>query len=278
MIQRIIDSTTYNGRVEEHLTFSADFETFLRNKYSKSAIKSVDPAAIQKKFHLKGFTFGNYVTQEERFFFLFKIEKQLEFLAKIKGSNNLGLGKLIIGFGSFGKPRSLAHFNGENLSINLNRGRKSDYSDFLQGENSFIHEYGHFIDFIQGRKDRSINVNFASEAASAGWDLPQIGKVKESSNAKTFPFVDFVWIAFLQTEYMDGLEKFSNAKYLMKNIEIYARLFETAVTYMAHKNKKYKPFFEDRYSVGLNKAVYLDKSIIEKSDAYKLVKQMLKAN
>lgn len=221
---KIVDTIGNFGAAEKHIVFSADFERFLKSTYGRVDLLKVDPEQIIKKYNLKGFVFGNYVTQEERYHFVYKIGRQLEVLARLKGDNNLGKGVLIIAFGSKGIAKSAAHYNADEQLINLNRGRKGNYKDVLQGENSFIHEYGHFLDFLQGQKDSLIGhknkgVNFASESTNF------------KGSAISLSFSSLVDKVEQNESYMKGLEGRSNTKYLKSRIEIFARLFETVITY-----------------------------------------------
>lgn len=250
---KIVDTVGDIGQAEKFLIFRAGFEQFFRNKYKKTELLKIDPLAIVKKYNLKGFTFGNYVTQEERYHFLFKIEKQLEFLSKVSKTNDLGKGILIIAFGSQGKPRALAHFNASKWLINLNRGRKGSYTDVLMGENSFLHEYGHFLDFYQGYNDKTIPTNAASELQSNA----------TKGEPKTRPFAAVVNQVEENKPYMEGLEKSRISDYLTKRIEIFARLFESTLTYYVFDNMtSYAPYFDEKQYLG--NSWYLSKAETKK--------------
>ena len=258
MITKKIDSTIFFGKAEQYLA-KADYTRLQKAGIGRAYIQNLDPLEIQKKYSIKGFVFGNYVSQEERVYFLIKTSKQLEFLAKLKRSNNLGLNKLIIGFGANGVPKSLAHYNPSSEFINLNRGNISELQK-LKGENSFIHEYGHFLDFQIGRSDKNISVNFGSEIKAS-----EI----QTANKKTLYCYDFVNIARYDEDYMFNL----NTPYLRKDIEIFARLFEATITQLAMKDNSYKQFFTDRYDA----KIYLPKNKISKSKAPALSINILKS-
>lgn len=263
---KIVDTVGNFGAAENHILINTDFERFIKKTYGKHDILKTDPAAIIKKYKLKGFVFGNYVTQEERYHFLFKISKQLEAIAKLTGKNNLGKGVLIIAFGSEGHPKANAHYNPEKQLINLNRGRKGDYTDVLKGENSFIHEYGHFIDFLAGRKDKTIGVNFSSEVED------ELGL---TGNAQTKLISGLVDSVQRKEAYMANLWNYPNGKYLASRIELWARLFETALSYYITDNYKQYKAFVDVKKYG--KDIYLKKSDI-KPAYYKYLIKVLKAS
>ena len=71
-IKKIVDTIENYGAAEHYITFNANFQRFLRNKFKVREIKDIDALDIVKKYKLRGIVFGNYVTQEERFFFLSK--------------------------------------------------------------------------------------------------------------------------------------------------------------------------------------------------------------
>lgn len=224
--RKIVDTVVTFGAAEKQIAFNTDFEKFIKSSYGKVDLLKVNPEEIIKKYNLKGFVFGNYVTQEERYHFLYKIGRQLELLSKIALTNDLGKGILIIAFGSEGRAPFAAHYNPKSQLINLNRGRKGDYKNILQGENSFIHEYGHFIDFLQGQKDKNIGhknigVNFASESTNL------------KGTAKSLLFSDVVDKIELNQKYIKGLKGRSNSKYLKSRIELFARFFEASISYYA---------------------------------------------
>ena len=257
MIKRI-DSTYYLGRAERFLLNDSSYRRF-SGKFERHEILKTDVYQVQQEFNLKGFVFGNFVTQEERYYFVYKLKKQLEFLAELAGKKDLGKGVLVIGFGADGKGKSLAHYNPAMQYININKGRPG--MQVLQGENSFIHEYGHFLDFQQGRNDKSIDVNFASEQHLSG------------GSPKTKSFRQFVEIAVNDENYYSGLREFNNSRYLTKDIEVFARLFEATAEQIV-KNTKYRIFFSNRYESDKR---YLSATKINASKAKDLFIKILKS-
>lgn len=236
MQKKLVDTTESFGRAEMEITYSELFKRFMRNKYSVKEIKDIDLPGFVKKYNLKGVVFGNYVTQEERYFMLFKVSKQVETLAKIRGNNNIGKGILVISLGGHGiGGNANAHYEPPAL-INIARGRKGDYQNFFKGENSFVHEYGHFLDFLQGRnKDKTLKHNFASENTNPNW-----------TNKETLIFSQPVTTISEDETYMKGLESTLNGKYLKKRIELFARLFEASITHYIHMNYKADIKYFDR--------------------------------
>lgn len=247
-IRKIENTVGVFGAAEKYIMFDMTFEKFFRKNFGKIP-KTLNPEDVVEKYNLKGMAFGNYVTQEERFFFVYKTEKQLEVLAKVMGSNNLGKGKLVIAFGVEGIASANAHYNPSRELINLNRGRKTNFKSFMKGESSFVHEFAHFLDFNTGRPDKKINENWAS-AALLGRGGANTQLISEITN-----------IVLNDAEYMEGLNKYSNSAYLQKPWEIYARLFEASITHIVHRDyPKYSAYFDRAY----NKDIYYPKAKILK--------------
>jgi len=268
---KLVDTVGTVGQAEEFI-LGADFERFIKDTYGRKELLSVDPDKIVKKYNLKGLIFGNYVTQEERYHFLYKIENQLEILAKIGGSNDLGKGVLVIAFGSQGSPRANAHFNAFENLINLARGRKSNkrYIDVLKGENSFIHEYGHFLDYQEG-----VKINLKPKKSRQEY-YPTYHTQLNNSSKVIQALISVVSEVERNTKYMDNLKGFPHTKYLESRIEIWARLFETAITYYAYTKFPSKRVFLDveKYN-DPEYPVYLTKAQIKKGKYEKKVAEIL---
>lgn len=267
---KLIDSTYHRGRAEREIEYIADFQQFQKRGFSKREILKVDIIEIQKKYNIKGFTFGNFVTQEERYFFLYKISKQLEFLAKLKGSNNLGFGQLVIGFGADGKRGSLAYFRPRQNYVNINRGRKSRYKGFLQGENSFVHEYAHFLDCQVAINDSTTNVNFASQSYDGKVDDIIVSKTKKKTVLK---YADFIQPLKDDIPYQKTIRSKFNSSYLNESVEIYARLFEECISILA-KGTKYAKFLKHSNYRGSD--IYFGERRIKEHSLTDFIKPMLK--
>lgn len=236
---KIVDTVSVaRGRAEKYIQFDADFVKFLARNFGVKDIKAIDPEKVIEKYNLRGITFGNYVTQEERYFFLYKTVAQLEVLAKMAGHSDFGKGDLIISFGAQGIPSANAHFTPRDNVINLNRGRKGDYTSYFKGESSFVHELGHWLDFYQGRQDNTTPRNFASEITG------------KAQNPKSRLFADITTKVENDEEYQAKLGTAGKgAKYLRKRVEIFARLFEATVRHHVHAEyKEYIKYFDRSYS------------------------------
>jgi hypothetical protein len=260
---KLIDTVSVaRGRAEKYIQYDADFVRFLARNFGLKEIKEIDPEEIIKKYNLRGITFGNYVTQEERYFFLFKTVAQLEVLAKMAGHSDFGKGDLIISFGAQGVPHANAHFTPRDNVINLNRGRKGTYNTYFKGESSFVHELGHWLDFYQGRQDKTTPRNFASEITG------------KAENPKSRVFADVTTKVENDEEYQAKLGTAGKgAKYLRKRVEIFARLFEATVRHHVHAQyPDYIKFFERSYK----DFQYYPKAKIESQNITKEIIKILK--
>lgn len=132
-----------------------------------------DQSKVISHFDLKGFEYGNWLNQEDRYNYLWSVQIALFDLSKITGIQKVGLGKLVgIAFGARGKSNALAHFESSTNMINITRFHEAKkVKDFLGrpvfgnkttdmikpvlfeqtgGMGSLAHEYGHALDYIFG--------------------------------------------------------------------------------------------------------------------------------
>ncbi len=102
----------------------------------------VDQNQILRTYRLKGFEYGNWLSNNDRYDRLVAARDSLQHLAKIIGSKNLGLNQVIgIAFGARGNSRFAAHFEPDTFMINLTKEK---------GFGALAHEYGHALDYLFG--------------------------------------------------------------------------------------------------------------------------------
>ena len=153
-----------------NVTIGSRADQYLRTHKQKQYTTSLRPGlrlpaglntnnseSIVKQFQLKGIGFGNWVTLEDRLNYQSALTVAFYDLNKVlRFDYNLGFSKnLTVTFGDRGMAGSLAHYNPNNILININRySRGDDDKDdrFLNtgGIHSFSHEYGHYLDFMAG--------------------------------------------------------------------------------------------------------------------------------
>lgn len=147
---KIVDSVpavAVGGRVDSYAKnegIDLSKATRLLNK-SGLSINDVNQHEIKKRYSLKGFEYGNWATNEERFNFLVSSRASLEQLKNLLGFSNLGLNGLIgIAYGARGKGGGAsAHFEPWSFMINLTR--KNGYSSFAH-EYALDYAFGTYID------------------------------------------------------------------------------------------------------------------------------------
>lgn len=139
-----------------------------------SNFKFYDPYYLIDQFGLRGFEFGNWLNQEDRYIYLAGAAYAMKDYCECLDIKNayFGLnGRINIAFGARGKGKSLAHFEPQSWAINLTRYREDnkgpDKFFSASGAGSFGHEYAHALDYFAGRHiDKNSNYNFASEILS----------------------------------------------------------------------------------------------------------------
>lgn len=185
---------------------------------------NIDLEAILEEFHLKGFEFGNWLTQQERHTDVVSTITSLNQLAAIFGSKNLGIdGNVGVAFGARGSRGAKAHYEPYLNMINLTR---------YKGAGSLSHEYGHALDF-----------NFGSFVDQHGTYAALSG-----GRATTSPLPDNVGteLRALVNQICDSIrntERYRSMKnptsvyckmtgYFYRRTEIFARFFEQYVCYI----------------------------------------------
>ena len=128
----------------------------------------VDQNVILRKYNLKGFEYGNWLSNNDRFDRLEAAAASLEDLALIMGTKNIGCdGTIGIAFGARGKNKALAHFEPSTFMINLTK---------LKGAGSLAHEYGHALDYFFGMYvDQDAHDSSMSGGVSTSVNIPEVG-------------------------------------------------------------------------------------------------------
>jgi len=234
---------------------------------------------ICDKYKLKDIDFGNWTSQNMRYNFTFALLIAMYDLEKVLNfhNNNLGFKKLSIAYGARGRGGAWAHYEPATDFINLSRERRKDkryisqdttpedWAEHFSGFGSLAHEYGHFLDYHFGKKEKG-----GSAALSGGVRiLPHIDLKKTSLKNKQ-EVIGRIVKNFISNIYVDGtplrkafydlwLELFFNfdkkgtilgfsnfyyrsyeyatdaGSYWIRYNEIWARLFEVYINYKLYK-------------------------------------------
>lgn len=120
--------------------------------------------ALLTEFHCNNMEFGNWVSEEWRYNYIFSLIVSfldLNYVLKFP-SHNIGFNKLNLAIGARGAGKALAHYEPDTDTINITRYHRKDKEGYkgtpgdeslslhlfieTGGIGSFAHEYGHFLD------------------------------------------------------------------------------------------------------------------------------------
>lgn len=189
------------------------------NKFKEvqTTAKEVDLQQILQDFKLKGFEFGNWLSNEDRYKFIIATQKSLLDLALIFGTKNVGMDySLGIAFGARGLQRAAAHYESVGNMINLTK---------MNGKGSLAHEYGHAIDYVFGRFiDQNKNYNALSGGHSVASTL-------DDNQGCQFRFlVNSIVDTIKTSQSYERIKKHS--EYWHRRTEIFARSFEQYISFV----------------------------------------------
>ncbi len=214
MNRKLTDTSIYishAGRAERYWDGKS-----VKSKYSaqEDSRADIDLHKLLQKYSIKGFEFGNWVNNNDRYDRALACQKALYHLAWIMKTQNLGMnGQLGIAFGARGMGGgAVAHFEPKQNMINLTK---------MNGHLSLAHEYGHALDWNFGRFiDQNKNYNYLTGGRSTAQTLPDNtgGQFRHYANA----IVDTI----KQTE---SYARTGTSDYLSSCVEIFARAFEQYV-------------------------------------------------
>lgn len=219
---------------------------------SSSPLRAKDDVDLQKilqKYNLKGFEFGNWMNNNERYDRVIACEDSLERLAHVIGSKNLGIEGLVgIAFGARGSGKALAHYEPDHNMINITK---------VTGDGCLAHEYGHALDYNLGRYvDRNKRYNYLSGGRTVVANLEDNkgGNLRNQMNEVINEAS--VMLNIRLNKYLD--EKFKNQKarermkatfiYWRQRNEIFARLFEQYICFQLKDKKQLVGFLTPLWS------------------------------
>lgn len=259
--------------------FTAIYKEFRKGSLPSVFLNKIkDVRNVQKVFNLRGFQFGNWVSNEDRFNYLaglgiclYDLNKVLKFKA-----NNLGLDKTLgVAFGARGQRGAAAHYEPQTNIINMTRyydasrfkEPKSKAVRFVHsgGVGVFAHEYGHFLDFFFGSRIEPHNKYYSLSNGSS------TNPVRIVYDKKKYP-IRYAMENLLEAAYWDAnktkpstfikrIEAFSNKPYYVERTEVLARLFEQ---YIAYKLKQLGVSNSFLTSTKYTRAVYMTPTELKK--------------
>ena len=188
--------------------------------------KITDQQRVLQYFDLKGFEYGNWLNNNERYNFLIGCVYSLLDLEKVIGIKKIGFKKISIAFGARGRKGAAAHFETNTFAINLTK----EY-----GVNSLAHEYGHALDCFFGTFiDQDKDFRYLSGGKSPG--SIQGKKIVARKNTLRYYMQDLLHVIAYDengalSDYYKRLKKNSIGGYWIASTEIFARTFEQYIQY-----------------------------------------------
>lgn len=225
MKQKLFDTNTkvsHGGRVEDYWMVRVMHPKFA-NEEAKSN-NEVDMVAILKAYKVKGFEFGNWVNQNDRYDFVHAFVRSAQLLSEVVGSKNLGLDLLVgVAFGARGRGGgAAAHYEPHHNMINLTR------------DNSYgclAHEWAHAIDYNLGRHvDQNKDYAYLTGGHSVAAILPT------NTGAQLRMWANAVVDEAKATGSYKRIAKAD--EYWHRRTEVWARFFEQYVAYQCKLKKK----------------------------------------
>lgn len=210
------------------------------------SMDNVDLHKILQTYNLKGFEFGNWLTNNDRYDRVLACEDSLAELANIIGTKNLGMNCLVgIAFGARGSKGALAHYEPGYNMINITKEK---------GDGCLAHEFGHALDYNIGKySDQHKYYNYLSGGRSLAVNLKDNtgGKVRNLMN-------EVVNMA------AEMIKDYPASDYWKRRTEIFARLFEQYCCYKL-KTKGYRDaFLTSSWSSYVDCPVYWNESNFKK--------------
>lgn len=224
---KLIDSSKdiSNGGRAEKYWISQPVKRDLRFDTDKQP-DVVDQFAVIKKYSLKGFEYGNWVSNNDRNDRLSATLESCEDLAVIIGSKNIGFdGTVGIAFGARGQSKFAAHFEPWSFMINLTRER---------GFGCLAHEYGHALDYFFGMYVDQ----YADSASLSGGDSLRM-HIEPFGGALRYKTLDLINKVIQDNgkksaTYIRWKKAFEDEYWFRRN-EIFARTFEQWIRYKMDK-------------------------------------------
>lgn len=217
--------------------------------------RAIDPGVMSPsveetltRFKFKGFEFGNWLSQAERYDVFRTFQLCLVDMENWLGSTNLGLDhQIAVAFGARGSKGALAHYEPVVNVINMTK---------KKGAGSLLHEYAHAIDYtIGGFVPEEQNKLFT--ALSGGHTIKQF---VNNVGCQFRAMMNKILIYVRSTESFTKLKKITHdSDYWCNSTELFARLTESYYAYYHNDSHNYylvKPtsFYERSYGIYLSKA------------------------
>lgn len=212
---------------------------------------TMSPTVVEtlKTFQFKGFEFGNWLSQSERYDVFRAFQFCLADMYAWLGTYNLGIKNSIgIAFGARGSGRALAHFESRTNMVNMTK---------TKGAGSLLHEYAHAIDYTIGfYLDQCARYAYLSGGHSLVQTDANVG-------GQFRAMLNKILIYARDTESYKKMAKSVNKiEYWGNSTEMFARLTEAYYAYYYNSKNNYYLANTASYYESLNKkyGIYLSRS------------------
>lgn len=211
-----------------------------RNQHSEVDDYSgkLDQFEIIKRYSLKGFEYGNWVNNNDRYDRLDGTARSCEDLARILGTKNIGCdGNIGIAFGARGKSKASAHFEPHTFMINLTK---------YKGFGALAHEYGHALDYFFGMfvdQDKNFT-SLVGGRSTMQFIEPCGGNLRHMAMQLVN---DIIKYKGEKTEsYLRWEKDLPDSDYWFRRNEIFARTFEQWIRYKLNEKKIRNTFLAEK--------------------------------
>lgn len=251
MKQKITDTSaeiSAGGRLKRHWQGKTPKQK--RSFFVSFKEEEFDMKAILNEFSLKGFEFGRWVNNEDRYDFVIGTKESMEDLSKLLKSKNLGINHNIgVAFGARGQGgNALAHYEPVYNMINLTK---------PNGSGTLAHEYGHALDYNIGQY---VDQNKKHAALSGGRSM---SKFPVDNTGGTVRLLMRKLIYEIKSTLSYGRTK-DMSDYWKYNTEVFARFFEQWCCYKLKESGKRNTFLTSTWNEYVSSRVYLTEGDFKK--------------
>lgn len=243
MKQKISDTNTQisdGGRAKGYWAYRVMNPRYASQEDKKA---EVDMPTLLKKYNLKGFEFGNWLSNNDRYDHIHAFENAFKSLEAIVGSKNLGMDMLLgVAFGARGMGgNAAAHYEPSYNMINLTK---------HSGCGALAHEWAHAIDFNLGKyMDQNKTYDALTGGRSVAKTLPK------NTGAQLRYWANAVVDEIMLTESYDRLSIAS--EYWHRRTEVWARFVEQYICYECQKKKLPNSYLTHSWKYYTNAEPYL---------------------
>lgn len=235
------------------------------SKHSSEARKGDNPdlPAMLTEYSLKGFEFGNWLSQNERYDHVLACDDSLKDLCKIMHTKNLGFDCSIgVAFGARGRAGALAHYEPKANMINLTK---------ENGAGSLAHEYGHALDYNIGRMIDQHRIYDALTGGRVPADEKAYARVLNMGcqfRSIVNGIIDYLFVEnnerLMKACVRIDLGKLVFEEYWIRRTEIWARAFEQYVCYKLKQQGQYNKYLTFKWESYINDPVYFPEESMKK--------------